>query len=278
MTAVALAVLAALCIGSGDFAGGVLGRRDPSPAALLAVFGVSVILVTPVAVLAHGAPAPDAIGWGLLMGVFWPMGVYALVLGVAQGRVVVVIPVSGVVAVSVPVIVDFLRGERPALLVAIGVAVGLVAVALVGLGHGGGGRSVAWSAAMGLIGGLATGAGYLALEAASEHGIWPISFASATAVTLTAIFLIARRQPLHIARGAILPALFMAVTFVVAFASILRGYEVGSLTVVTVVTSQYPVVTVLLAAIVWRQRPRGIQYAGISGSLAAVAMIAVGSL
>jgi len=277
--AIALALVAAVCIGSGDFAGGVLGRRDPTPAAVLAVVGTAAVVTIPLALASSGAPSVSAAQWGGFSGLFWPVGFYALILGVAQGRVVVVIPVSGLVAALLPVLVGVSRGERPGLLVTIGLAIGLLAVLLVGLGHGGDGdRSVAWSAAMGLIGGLITGAGYLILDSASDQGVWVIAIAAIVATTITAVFLSARGQRIRPAAGTAMPGAFMAIAVVVAFVAMLRAYDEGSLTVVTVVTSQYPAVTVLLAALVWRIRPRAIQYAGIAGSLAAVALIAVGSM
>jgi drug/metabolite transporter (DMT)-like permease len=50
----------------------------------------------------------------------------------------------------------------------------------------------------------------------------------------------------------------------------------GSLTVIAVIVSQYPAVTIVLAALVWRQRPRGVQYLGVALTLVAVALIALG--
>jgi len=41
------------------------------------------------------------------------------------------------------------------------------------------------------------------------------------------------------------------------------------------VISQYPAATLILAALVWKQRPRPVQYLGVAMTLAAVAAISV---
>jgi drug/metabolite transporter (DMT)-like permease len=72
------------------------------------------------------------------------------------------------------------------------------------------------------------------------------------------------------------PAVVLAALWVTGFTMLLAAFERGSLTLVTVLASQYPAVTLVLAAVVWKQRPRGIQYVGVAASLAAMALISVG--
>ena len=110
--AIALAAVGAILIGTGDFVGGVLGRRDPTPAALVSVFGWMIAVSAPLALVFGGAWTWAEIGWSVGVGVCWVVGFYALMLGVAQGRVVIVVPTAGVVSVVIPVAVDAFRGIR----------------------------------------------------------------------------------------------------------------------------------------------------------------------
>lgn len=276
--AIALAVLAAVLIGTGDFVGGVLGRRDPTPAALVAVFGWMVAASLPITLVVGGALTTSQIGWSVGIGLCWLGGFYSIMLGVAQGKVVIVVPTAGVVSVTIPVAVDFIQGIRPSQMVGIGVAVGLIAVAIVGLGNDEGGtRSRWWSASMGLIGGVATGLGFSFLSQTTDAGIWPIAIASTVAFTLAAGFLAATGRRVWVVRSGLVASVGVAALFLGSFGALLFAFEAGTLTIVAVIASQYPVVTLLLAAVLWKQRPRGVQYLGAALALLSVALITIGA-
>lgn len=111
--AVALSVVAAVCIGISAFLGGVVGRRDTSHSALVATYLAVLVTSVPVAVGVDGWPDAGGVGWAAGMGVLWVIGILALVRGVAHGRVVVVILIAGVLSALVPVSVDLITGARP---------------------------------------------------------------------------------------------------------------------------------------------------------------------
>ena len=276
--AIALAVVAAILIGTGDFVGGVLGRRDPTPAALVSVFGWMLAASLPLALLFGGEWTGAEIGWSIGVGMCWIVGFYALMLGIAEGKIVIVVPTAGVVSVVIPVAIDAIRGVRPSVVAGIGVVVGLVAVAIVGFGHeSGGARSRRWSASMGLIGGIATGLGFTDLDQATGAGIWPIVVASAVAFVLATAFLLAARRRVWVLRDGLVPSITLAVLFLGSFAALVFAFDAGTLTIVSVVASQYPVVTLILAAVLWKQKPRGVQYVGAALALVSVALIAIGA-
>jgi len=276
--AIALAVIAAILIGTGDFVGGVLGRRDPTPAALVSVFGWMLAASLPLALLFGGEWTNAEIGWSIGVGMCWIAGFYALMLGVAEGRVVIVVPIAGVVSVAIPVAIDAFRGIRPSVIAGIGVVVGLVAVTTVGFGHeSGGARSRRWSALMGLIGGIATGLGFTFLDQATGAGIWPIVVASTVAFVLAAAFLLVTHRRVWVLREGLTPSITLAVLFLGSFAALVFAFDAGTLTIVSVVASQYPVVTLVLAAVLWKQKPRGVQYLGAALALVSVALITIGA-
>ena len=276
--AIALAVIAAILIGTGDFVGGVLGRRDPTPAALVSVFGWMLAASLPLALLFGGEWTNAEIGWSIGVGMCWIAGFYALMLGVAEGRVVIVVPIAGVVSVAIPVAIDAIRGVRPSMVAGIGVVVGLAAVTIVGFGHeSGGARSRRWSALMGLIGGIATGLGFTVLDQATGAGIWPIVVASTVAFVLAVAFLVTTRRRVWVLREGLTPSITLAVLFLGSFAALVFAFDAGTLTIVSVVASQYPVVTLVLAAVLWKQKPRGMQYLGAALALVSVALITIGA-
>jgi drug/metabolite transporter (DMT)-like permease len=274
---IGLAIIAAICVGTGDFLAGVVGRRDPTNSALTVAYLVVMIVGAAIATLADGWPTASGLGWGTAMGVFWAIAIFAIARGMAYGRVVVVIPTAGVLSAAIPVAVDLVTGGRPGPVVGIGVVVGLVAVALIGLGSSGDqGRSVAWSAAQGAIGGVATGISLVLMDQAADGGLWPLAAAGLVAAASMTIVAAAQRHPLLPSRPAIAPAALMGLLVAGAFAALMIAFPRGSLTVIAVIVSQYPAVTIVLAALVWRQRPRGVQYLGVALTLVAVALIALG--
>lgn len=272
-TAILFAALAAIGVGVSDFLIGIAGRRDQRSTGLLPIFVVSMLAALPAAIMLEGAPRPDQLFWGAIVGLSWAISVQAVARGVAEGRVVVVVPLSGFIAAALPVMVGVLFGERPATLAWAGIALGVVAVALTGLGdHGGGGRTVRWSVAMGTIIGVTTGANLVFLS--RTDGIWPLFVAATVALgSLTASYLVRGTKLALPARGAMLPSVGAGICTIVGFWFTIEALSMGQLGTVSVVASQYPAATVLLAAVIWRQRPVGIQYLGITLALTAVGLI-----
>lgn len=275
--AVLLAIVAAACIGTADFFAGVVGRRDPSNSALSAAYAVVLLVSVPAAYVADGFPPGAGISSGAAMGVFWAIGIYALARGMSRGRVVVVVPVAGVLSAAIPVLVDIVDGGRPGPVVGLGAAIGMVAVALVGIGsETEGNRSVAWSATQGMIGGVATGLSLVLMDQAAESGLWPLVAAAFVAMITAGGYALVQGRSAIPARTALYPAAGMGLLVACAFLAMMSAYPRGTLTTVSVVVSQYPAVTIALVAVFWHQRPRGVQYLGVSLTLVAVAMIALG--
>jgi drug/metabolite transporter (DMT)-like permease len=211
------------------------------------------------------------------MGLFSATGILALVRGMSQGRVVLVIPVAGVLSAAIPVVVDLLAGSRPGPVVAAGVLIGILAVALTGIGdHADSGRSAMWSIVHGAVAGIATGISLVLIDRAADSGLWPLVSAAFVAAIAMLVTTIIGGRAIRPPRAAVAPAAVMGLLVAGAFVAMMVAFPRGSLTVVAVIVSQYPAVTILLAALVWRQRPRGVQYLGVALALAAVGLIAIG--
>ena len=130
---------------------------------------------------------------------------------------------------------------------------------------------------MGLIGGIATGLGFTFLDQATGAGIWPIVVASTVAFVLASAFLLATRRRVWVLRNGLVPSIALAFLFLGSFAALVFAFDAGTLTLVSVVASQYPVVTLVLAAVLWKQKPRGVQYIGAALALVSVALITIGA-
>ena len=274
--AVLLALAAAVGYGLSDFVGGLASRRTSAwPVAFvgsLSAFVGALVLV----VVTDGSPTGADLLWGALAGVGSGAGGAFLYRGLAAGRMGVVAPISAVGAALLPVCVGVATGERPALLVWLGIVAAVPGIWLVSREPGGTGDLAA-----GIVDGVLAGLGFGLLFAAmgqvpEEAGFAPLAVAqgvAVVAVAATAVALGGRWLPY--ARSQAWGALsgLLATTAVVAF---LLATQTGLLTVASVVTSLYPAVTIALAAIVVRERIHGAQGVGLLLCGAAVGLVAAG--
>ena len=130
---------------------------------------------------------------------------------------------------------------------------------------------------MAIASGIATGLGFTFLDQATGAGIWPIVVACSVAFVLASGFLLVTRRRIWVLRDGLVPSIGLAALFLGSFVALILAFEAGTLTIVSVVASQYPVVTLLLAAVIWKQKPRGIQYVGAALALLSVALITIGA-
>ena len=272
--AVVLALLASVAYGLSDFVGGHASRRTSAwpvafVGALAALVGAGVLtLVT------GGSPTRADLWWGALAGIGTGAGGAFLYRGLAAGRMGVVAPISAVGAALLPVCVGVATGERPDLLVWLGIAAAVPGIWLVSREPGASGELAA-----GIVDGLVAGLGFGLLFAAmgqvpEEAGFAPLALAQAVGVACvagTASVLRGRWLPWHPTQlwGAAAGLLATA-----AAALFLLATQSGLLTVASVLTSLYPAITIALAAVVLRERIHGAQGVGLVLCGIAVGLVA----
>ena len=130
--AILLALGSALVYGVADYCGGRSSRFHP--AAVVTLIGQTVsLLIVGTLVLLGNTPMPDGatLAWSLGGGAAGAFALLALYHAFAHGAMTVVAPLSAVVGAAVPVIAGRIVGERPAAIAYVGIALALVAVALV---------------------------------------------------------------------------------------------------------------------------------------------------
>jgi drug/metabolite transporter (DMT)-like permease len=277
VTAVALALGASLAYGLGDFLGGLKSRSLHVVAvlALSQLAGLLGLLVW-LAVAREPFPGAAATAWAAAGGVGGAVGLTALYRGLAIGAMGIVAPISAVAAV-IPFAVGVSGGERPSALQVVGVVVALAGVALASRepAEAGGGRAA--GVGLALIAAVGFGTWFVFLDRAAEESTsWAVASARATSFGLAAAAAIVAGVSLRVGR-AHLPGV-AAVGVCDAGANVLfalastRGY----LSVVSVLTSLYPVVTVTLAAVLLHERIAAAQRAGVVGALLGAALITAG--
>ena len=277
MIAVALALGASLAWGLGDFLGGLKSRtlHVLTVLAISQAAGFAAVLVWLV-VSSDRVPGGSATLAAVAAGVCGCVGLGTLYRGMAVGAMGIVAPVSAVSAV-IPFTVGVVSGERPGVLQVAGMLVALAGVALASRepAERGGGRSAGIGLA--LVAALGFGLYFVFLDRAAEESVpWAVATARGTASLIAVAVAIAVGASLRPGRVH-LPAL-VAVGLCEVGANVLFGLAStrGLLSVVSVLSSLYPIVTVGLAALLLHERIAPAQRVGVAGALAGAALITAG--
>jgi drug/metabolite transporter (DMT)-like permease len=277
--ATALALLASLLWGTSDFLGGTAARRLAATAvvAISQAFALAGLLVVALATAAFGADT-GYLGWALGAAVVGVIALSCFYAALAAGTMGVVAPIAAV-GVVVPVAVGIGEGDRPGVLQGVGV---LLAFAGVFLAAGpqreeSGERASRRPLVLAAI----AAAGFGSVLVCVAHGarsstVMTLLTMRATSVLLLGLLAVTGRTAIS-ARARDLPLLaVIGAGDVGANAAMAVASTRGLLSVVAVLSSLYPAVTVLLARIVHSERLTGIQTAGVVAALAGVSLIASG--
>ena len=283
-------LLAAATYGAADFIGGRVSRRaDVFTVVLLSQLLGTLPLVLVIPLFAEIGPTVSGLAWGAAAGIGGGTGVLFLYRGLAVGRMTVVAPVTGVLAAAAPVLFGLALGERPGPIALTGVAIALASVALVSSAPPPAGSEddadiakelPTWKASgmpLAIGAGLAFGAFFIFLERAGDDtGIWPLIGMRAASITLVAVIALSLRRPLRPPRGTMGAIGGSGVLDVGANVFYLLATRSGLLTLVAVLTSMYPAVTVVLARLFLDERFARTQLFGLSLAAASIILIVLG--
>ncbi|TAM86854.1 DMT family transporter [bacterium] len=278
---VALALAAATIYGTGDFFGGLSSKRS----SVWAVVVISQLIggagILAAALLSREVlPPAHAFGMAAFGGVAGGIGVALLYRGLAIGRMSIVAPVTGIVAVALPVLVGVLRGERAPWQVWLGLALAVAAVALVSASSdehlpGGGVRAGRSGLSQAIGAGIGFGLLYVFFAALGTTSVlWPTVAARGASVPFLALTAWLARGSLRPARTSLGTIALAGICDVSANVLYLLSLRQTLLAVAAVITSLYPASTVLLARVVLHERLGRIQWVGIACAAVGVGLIA----
>jgi drug/metabolite transporter (DMT)-like permease len=282
-----LALGSALFYGAADFTGGLTTRRAGAiPVVILSQFSGMLLLALILPLLPDASPSRTDLLWGVAAGLTGGIGVALLYRALAIGTMAVVAPTTAVCAVTIPVVVSMLLGERLVPLALAGIALGILAIVLVSQQQAppdSGRRETAppyrrtSGVGTALVSGVAIGFFFLSLaQTGSDAGMWPLLVARLVSVALFGLVAIVGRHSLRMP-GKVAALVVVAGTVdMLANALYLLAVRQGPLSIVVTLSSLYPASTVLLARIVLRERLSRWQITGVGCALAAVVLIVNG--
>src|SRR3954452_8440617 len=275
MAAIALGLGSSLAWGFADFFGGIQSRRRPLLAVLVVTLNAG-FLLTVLAVVLHGEGPPAGVGWiawALASSVFGIAGLACFYRGLATGNMGVVAPISSAAAV-VPLAVGLASGERPNATQAAGVALAIVGVVLASREDSEAGTRVAAGVWLAIGAAVGFGGFFVAMDRASDADpYWAIMVARIASMTALWTAVLVTRT--HVPRGGRDLSVLVPMGLLDTGANLLFAVAStkGLLSVVGVLGSVYPVITIMLAHFVLHEWLQPVQRLGAVGALAGAALI-----
>lgn len=301
---VILALGSSLAYGTSDFLSSFAARRLAVFPATLATYLFGTIVVA-IVVLAMGLAGGDAewsgevLASGSVAAVFAIVGFVAFYGALAIGPMSLLSPAIALVYALVPISVAVALGQALSVLGWVAVALAVVATLLISIRRGAeGARVTLTGAVLGLVAGIGLGGSIVALDASpDESGLTPALLEMAGGVVLLALLMLGLKaagrdipwlsaQEPHPPAGAARPlerhrraawlaAVVGGVLMGAGNALLLLALHAGNLAVVSVLSSLYPLATVVLAAVVLKERISALQIAGITLAIVAAVLLSL---
>ena len=256
--------------------GGTLSKRRKAIAVIGGSQSFGLLFVSFMA-LVLGVWTWDSTVWinGIIAGGMGLLGLVGFYTALATGQMGIVAPISSLSAV-VPVTIGLVQGERPGILQVAGIAVALIGVILAS-GPELNGKVNPRPVFLALFAALTFGfCVYFMAKGGQINPTMTITAMRATQVSIVIVIALALRSIGGLVKKD-LPFL-AAIGMTDAGANVLFAFaaSLGLLSVVAVLGSLYPIVTVLLAWWIHKERLMPVQYLGIAVTFSGVALISLG--
>jgi len=282
VVAALLALASSLSWGLSDFLGGFQSRRHALLAVLVLSQGVALLILV-VAVLAGAPTEHDATATVVAasVGALGLLGLVAFYRALAIGTMSVVAPISAT-GVAIPVFVGLLSGERPGGLQVAGIVIACSGVILASREapavDAETRRSGRTAIGLALLAAIGFGTFFAGIDRAEESAdvAWVLLSARAADVLLLLAVCAVARPKLPTAPAALWLIAAIGVFDLLANLLFVLAAGRGLLSVVGVLGSLYPAVTVVLARVVLHERLTRTQNAGVVVTLAGVVALAAG--
>lgn len=276
MSGILLALVAALLWGSGDFSGG-FATRKANPFQVLALSAISGMVVLGSAALIGKESLPSSIDivWSLLAGLSGGLGITSLYTALSRGNAAAVAPISAVLGATLPVGFTFLTRGTPAVPQLVGFAVAFMGIWLVSRSTSADGKKDHIGIWLAFLAGAGFGGYFIFIGQVENAGVFlPLLIARGVMLVSALTVLATKRLPfpsIHRNLIAMLAGLLDSggnVFFLLAMA-------LSRLDFAVIISSLYPAVTVLLAALLLKEKVVNWQKAGVVLCLAAIILISL---
>ena len=261
--------------GVSDFLGGYTARRFNSFFLSAIGHAAGFTMVFTIAAANHmSPPAARSMAWAMLAGLCGGTALALFYRALSQGNMGLAAPVATVIGAAIPAVFTIWVEGLPQPMAMAGFGLALIGIWLISRPEKSGRPQ---GLGLALIAGLGFAGFYIFMkQAGSGAALWLAACSRGASLVVTAIITLAGRKfrPFY-AGGAVIGALAgcLDVSGTVMF---VRAAQTGRLDTAVVLTSLYPVITILLARTFLNERFTVWKTVGMAAALAAVPMIARG--
>jgi len=279
-----LGLLSSASWGASDFAGGIGSRRAP---ALLVTFTgqiFSFLVLLAVCLGLHIAlPGAQVLTYAAAAGSLASLALAMFYTALAMGPMGLTAAVTGLLTALIPVLFSAFKYGLPTPLTGLGLATGCAAIWLITHrpleSRDSANAAVHRNAlALGALAGVCFGTQLTLLKFAGEGGaLWVMTTSRAAGVAALFLVILLRSQRIKSqgqkARGFVFIGAFAGALDTIGVLIYLRASQLGRLDVAAVTCSLYPAFTILLSALILKERPTIRQFAGMALAVAAVMLL-----
>lgn len=270
------ALTSAFVWGSGDFSGGLASRRSDHFQALILAAPSGLVVVALLSVVRGEWPlSPEGLGWSVAAGASGAVGMAALYRGLAVGSAAFVAPIAAVIGALLPVLFGAWLEGMPALAQLAGFLVGTGGISLVIRASAGEKASTRQDVWLATAAGLGFGGFFVLIGQVDRGSIFsPLVVVKAITTALAMTMLLVRGQ--RVPGPASNPtALLAGILDAGGSVFYMLARRFTRLDVAAVLSSMYPVSTVMLASLILRESVTRAQWLGVALCVLAVALIAM---
>jgi drug/metabolite transporter (DMT)-like permease len=226
----------------------------------------------------EAAPVAAALAWGGAAGISGVVGLLGFYRALANGTMSLVAPVTSIIGAGIPALVGIVTGDVLSPLQVAGMACALAAVVIVSRGERHvDARSIDWPLVF--LAGLGFAGFFIGIGRAHTLGgamWWPLLAARLAPLALLIAGVVLLRRSIRVGATTLPLVGLSAFGDLGGNAFFLLAQSQGAFSVAVVLSSLYPVTTVLLAAVVLGERLKRGQAVGVLAALVGVALIAAG--
>ena len=260
--------------GASDFLGGV-GARRANAFLFTAIVHVSgMVAVGTLALMTH-APFPGnaSLVWSLLAGAVGGISLALFYRSLAGGNMGLIAPVAAVLGAAIPTIVTAFAEGFPGYRHVFGFILAGIGVWLISRSEGDAGRPKGLG--MAVLAGIGFAGFYLCIhQAGNASALWVATYSRSASLLVTGTFVLFGRHLRAVPAPVLGIAVVAGILDITGSTVFIRAAQIGRLDDAVVLSSLYPVVTVLLARIFLHEHFSRARTIGMVAALAAVPMIA----
>lgn len=280
-------LLSAFSYGLADFVGALAAKKVRAIAVTTIAFVLGLFIAVGLSFFVGATFSQESITAGIYAGIASGIAISCLYAALALGPISIVSPLTAVISAMIPVIYDLATGAQLGPFALVAIALVLVAVVLVAFVPG---QDFRLPSARALLYSLGAGLGFAGIfvfldAAPSDSGLATLIVMRIVGIALMlagltfALFKYRPKQFLEtsiFSRSLIWLVLLAGAGDVLGNVFFLIATRAGELAIAAVLTSLYPVGTILLARIVLKERTAKSQSLGIVLAIGACVLIAIG--